>query len=180
MIQINLLRRYPGSAGSRIPGWPSPRKVATLLVLMILEHSGWQYLSLLHQKSQASARIEALERRQKEAEATRSRLAQVKLSLSQLEEQLEAVEHLRARQKAPLGLLNAITKSLPRLPTLWLTALEEKDRVVSIEGEAHNLASIIDFIATLNESPALTRVDLSGWEASGKTLRFRAESEISY
>ena len=180
MIQINLLRQYPSSAGTRILGWPSPRKVGTLLVLVILGHVGWQYLALLHRKSQAAARIETLGRRQKEAEATQSRLAQVKVRLTQLEEQLEAIEHLRKRQKGPLGLVNAITESLPRLPILWLTVLEEEDRVMSIEGEARSLASITDFITTLKRSPALTRVDLSGWEASDKTLRFRAESEISY
>ena len=180
MIQINLLRQYPSRAGPRFLGWPSPRKVGTLLVFAILGHAGWQYLTLFHRKSEAVARIEALGRRRKEAEVSQAKLAQLQLREARLEERLEVIAHLRTRQKGPLDLVNAITESLPRLPTLWLTGLEEKDRVVSIEGEALSLASITDFITTLKRSPALTRVDLSGWEARGRTLRFRAESKISY
>ncbi len=180
MIQINLLRQYPNRGGPRFLGWPSPRKVATLLVFAILGHAGWQYLTLFHRKSEVLARIEVLGRRQEEAEVSRAKLAQCQLREARLEEQLGAIEHLRTRQKGPLDLVNAITESLPRLPTLWLTVLQERDRVVSIEGEALSLASITDFITTLKRSPALIRVDLTGWEASGGKLRFRAESEISY
>ncbi len=179
MIQINLLSQYPHSARPRTLGWPGPRKIGTLLLLVVLGYLGWQYLTLLHRRSQAAARIEVLGKQRKEAEATQARLAEVKLRLTQLEKQLEAIEHLRTRQKGLLGLLNAITESLPRLPTLWLTVLEERDRIVSIEGEADSLAGITNFITTLKRSPALTRVDLSSWEASGDILRFQAESEIS-
>ena len=126
-------------------------------------------------------RIEALRRRLEKTEVSQAkRLAKAQFREGHLEEQIEAIAHLRTRQKGPLDLVNSITESLPRLPTLWLTVLEEKDRVVSIEGEALSLTSITHFIRTLKRCPVFTRVYLSGWEASDGTLRFRAEAKISY
>lgn len=180
MIQINLLRQYPRKVGTRILSWPSSRQVGTLLVFAMLSHAGWQYLTFYHRKSEAVARIDALERRQKEVEASQAELSQFRLREGLLKERLESIKRLRAQRKGPLDLVNAITQSLPRLPTLWLTVLKEENRVVNIEGKALTLASINSFIANLERSPALTRVDLSGWEADGGTLRFRAKSEISY
>ena len=181
MIQINLLRQYPRRAGPRILGWPNPKKVGSLLVFAILGQACWQYPTLFHRKSEAVDRIEALRRRLEKTEVSQAkRLAKAQFREGYLEEQIEAIEHLRTRQKGPLDLVNSITESLPRLPTLWLTVLEEKDRVVSIEGEALSLTSITHFIRTLKRCPVFTRVDLSGWEASDGTLRFRAETEISY
>jgi len=74
------------------------------------------------------------------------------------------IQQLRRGQSVPVQLLDHISRSMP--DTLWLTSLDQKGNVVTIEGRTTTLISVSDFVANLGSSTLLKKpIDLVNSQA---------------
>ncbi|MBM3751090.1 MAG: hypothetical protein FJW21_07900 [Acidimicrobiia bacterium] len=67
-----------------------------------------------------------------------------------LRERVDLIERLRAAQRAPVALLEAVSLSLP--DGLWLLELKQTGASVRIEGRAESLTALTDFVDRLQHS----------------------------
>ncbi len=157
MIKVNLLATQPGAAPAR--EWlPREQRSALLglglLVVTAVAVLGWWY----YQRSQAqsvatrmaAARTELtrLQEAAKLVEATNARRAE-------LSERLSLIEHLRAEKRAPVALLETISRSLPE--GLWLIEIKQAGPAVEVSGRALSLTAVTDFTEHLQNSGLFRR-----------------------
>jgi type IV pilus assembly protein PilN len=152
MIKVNLLATQPGAAPAR--EWLPRDQRSALLGLGILVATaagvgGWWYY-LHHQGSVIDARIVAAE-----GELTRLKEAAKLVDLmtarkNELAERLSLIDRLRAAKRAPVALLETVSRSLPE--GLWLTELKQSGPSVQIDGRATSLTAVTDFTERLQNS----------------------------
>ncbi|MEO6222510.1 MAG: PilN domain-containing protein [Vicinamibacterales bacterium] len=96
------------------------------------------------------------------AEVTITRLKEAALLMEKatarekdLRERLSLIDRLRATQRAPVLLLDTISRSLAE--GLWLTELRQTGAIVQLEGRAVSLSSLTEFIDRLQVSGRFVR-----------------------
>jgi Tfp pilus assembly protein PilN len=92
-----------------------------------------------------------LNRLHKEAELVEKAASREK----DLHERVGLIERLRATQRAPVMLLDTISRSMAE--GLWLTELRQTGAVMQLEGRAISYSSLTDFIGMLNVSGRFIR-----------------------
>ena len=152
MIKVNLLATGPGAAPAR--EWlPREQRSAVvglgMLVLTALGVGGWWY----YQHSQAASiqvRITAAEAelaRLKEA----SRLVdELRARRTELDERLSLIERLRSGKRAPVTLLETVSRSVP--DGLWLLEIKQAGTSIQVDGRAMSLTAVTDFTERLQNS----------------------------
>lgn len=152
MIKVNLLATQPGAAPAR--EWLPRDQRSALLGLGILVATaagvgGWWFY-LHHQGAVVDTRIAGAE-----AELARLKDAAKLVDLmtarkNELNERLSLIERLRAAKRAPVALLETVSRSLPE--GLWLTEIKQTGPSVQIDGRATSLTAVTDFTERLQTS----------------------------
>lgn len=152
MIKVNLLATQPGAAPAR--EWLPRDQRSALLGLGILVATaagvgGWWFY-LHHQGAVVDSRIAGAE-----AELARLKDAAKLVDLmtarkNELNERLSLIERLRAAKRAPVALLETVSRSLPE--GLWLTEIKQTGPSVQIDGRATSLTAVTDFTERLQTS----------------------------
>jgi Tfp pilus assembly protein PilN len=152
MIRVNLLTTGPGTAPPR--EWvPREHRAALLGLGMLLVTSigvgGWWWY-LKHQHSvaemriaESEAKLELLKDAQKLLDAATSRK-------NELAERLSLIDRLRMAKRAPITLLETISRSVPE--GLWLIELKQTGTIIQVDGRAISLTSVSDFAESLQQS----------------------------
>lgn len=174
MIKINLLRdpsrrrqkAWVPKASSRIELYVGIAVVAAIIGVL-----GWHYY-LTGMIRDANVQRAQLQEQSQQLAAARAELIRYEEQRRLLEERAGIIEQLRASQKGPVQLMNAIISSMPSEPRLWLLNLSQEGQVVRIQGRAFDVPAIADFIANLNERPPFDRVELSYWQDERNSLSF--------
>ncbi|GAB4233952.1 MAG: hypothetical protein Kow00109_06820 [Acidobacteriota bacterium] len=172
MIQINLLRE----ATDRRRLWV-PKKshvewyVGIAVILAIVGVLGWHW-TLSSEKETLMVRRAELQQQALQLQAVRAELERYRQQKERLEERARVIEQLRANQRGPVQLLNAVIAALPAEPRLWLVSLTQQNDQVTIEGHAFDVPAIADFIAALGEHPPFTNVELAYWEDRKDSVAF--------
>lgn len=179
MIQINLLREPSRRKVHWAPkGRWSEYAIGALALVAVLGVLGWHWY-LSGQKEQ-SLRVRAeLQQQSLQLAAVRAELSRYEAQKNRLEERARVIEQLRAGQKGPVRLLNAVIASLPAEPRLWLTSLEQNGSTVVLQGRAFDVPAIADFIADLGKSPPFERVELNFWRDEQDSLAFGLNCLVS-
>jgi len=124
--------------------------VASLIVIGTVLLVVWWYWSL----HTTSIRVdEAIAAGERETQQLRSVLAQVQkfeARKAQLQQRVTLIEKLRQGQSGPVHVLDEIGKAVPE--RLWLTALDQKGEVFTLDGMTTSLTGVSDFVANLNGS----------------------------
>jgi type IV pilus assembly protein PilN len=152
MIKVNLLATSPGTAPAR--EWlPRDQRSALaglgmLLVTGVAVGGWWYYLH--HQGTAIDARIAGAE-----TELTRLKDASKVVDLmtarkNELAERLGLIERLRAAKRAPVSLLETVSRSLPE--GLWLLEMKQTGPSVQIDGRATSITAVTDFTERLQNS----------------------------
>lgn len=76
----------------------------------------------------------------------------------ELERRVAVIDVIARNQARPVYLLDALADMIPR--ELWLTSLEEKEKVLKITGTAFSSRAVSDFMANLKNSGKFRDVDL--------------------
>lgn len=98
-----------------------------------------------------------------------------------LRERVDLIERLRAAQRAPVALLEAVSLSLP--DGLWLMELKQTGASVRIEGRAESLTALTDFVDRLQNSGRFVKtldIVTTNMEAIGETsvVRFAIRGDV--
>ncbi len=152
MIRVNLLSTGPGAVPRRewLPREQRPAALGVLLlVATIAGVGGWWWL-LKNQRAgtevqitQAQARLERLKDAVKLVDAAAARK-------SELAERLSLIDRLRHAKRAPVSLLETVSRALPE--GLWLTSIKQANSSVQVDGRAMSLTSVTDFAETMQRS----------------------------
>jgi type IV pilus assembly protein PilN len=148
MIRINLLRTdRRGQAG------PDLRQLAAavgslaviLVVLLIVA------LKMMHTVSS----LRAEERLQQETlRKQKEQLAEIdrfKAEMTEYEQKIAIIDKLKEKQKGPVHVLDEVSINLP--DKLWLTRLEQKGDILTLEGNALTIGDIVAFVDHLKHAP---------------------------
>jgi type IV pilus assembly protein PilN len=156
MIRVNLISTAPGQVVAAAPArnwFPKEQRsaamgLALLLFTAIGVTSWWWYL---HMEKRS------VERGIVEAELELQRLKEVAVLVdkatarkAELAERLDLIERLRATMRAPVRLLETVSKSVPY--GLWLLEVKQTGQSVQMDGRAMTLTPVTDFAKVMQES----------------------------
>jgi type IV pilus assembly protein PilN len=157
VIKVNLLATVPGAAAPR--EWlPREQRSAAaglgLLVVTALAIGGWWY-ALSRQQAAVDATTA-----QEQAELTRLKDAaklvdKLAARKTELAERVDLIQRLRDVKRAPVSLLETVSRSLP--DGLWLMDLKQTGMVVQIDGRAMSLTPVTDLAERLQNSGLFQR-----------------------
>jgi len=188
MIRVNLLA--PGTqpvekAWRRMFVVPQEQRAALIGLTMLVATAvgvGTWWWSIDRERRRVDAEIsvaEAALTQLKEA----SRLVELATTReADLRQRLALIDRLRATQRAPVELLDTISKSLAE--GLWLLDLKQNGAMVQLEGRAMSLSALTDFIDRLQVSGRFTHtIDIvtTSMEtvASQSVVRFAIRGEVA-
>lgn len=179
MIKINLLRDYSPQTGALFTPEKSQIGIyAAILFLVIFGGMGWWYWHLLDTRAESAITREELQQERLRLQAIKAQLEKYESQKKALDHRIAVIERLKANQKGPVLLMNGIIASIPDRPTLWLSTLVQKDKVLTIEGRSFDIPSIADFIANLNQQTPFKRVELGDLQAEEERFKFTLSCEL--
>lgn len=187
MIRVNLIggaEARRGSGFSRFLSVPPEQRAAlfgvTVLMATAIGVAGyWWTLDQSRRRLDAEIAVQDAQLVQLQ-EA--SRLVQAAEAREKdLRERVDLIERLRAAQRAPVALLEAVSLSLP--DGLWLMELKQTGASVRIEGRAESLTALTDFVDRLQNSGRFVQtldIVTTNMEAIGEAsvVRFAIRGDV--
>jgi Tfp pilus assembly protein PilN len=172
MIQINLLREATGRRRIWVPKKSRAELwVGLLVAAAVIGVLGWHW-HLSSVREAAVIRRAELQQESAQLAVVRAELERYEAQRALLEERARIIENLRASQRGPVQMMNAIIGAMPNEPRLWLTTLSQQEGSVTIEGYAFDVPAIADFIANLGKYPPFQTVELAFWEDRQDSVAF--------
>jgi type IV pilus assembly protein PilN len=161
MIRINLLAPGPDAAPKswrRIFVVPPEQRAALMGLAMLMTTAAgaglwWWTISLEHKR--INAEIVAAEANLTRLQAAAAAMEKASAREKDLRERLGLIERLRATQRAPVVLLDTISRSLAE--GLWLTEMRQTGAVVQLEGRAISISAVTEFLDRLHVSGRFVR-----------------------
>jgi type IV pilus assembly protein PilN len=152
MIRVNLLAQGPGAAPPR--EWvPREHRQALLglglLLVTVVGVGGWWWY-LRHQLGETEVRIAEGEARLEQLKDAQKLLEAATNRKNELAERLALIDRLRAAKRAPISLLETVSRSVPE--GLWLVEIKQTGTVIQVDGRAISLTSVSDFAEGLQRS----------------------------
>jgi type IV pilus assembly protein PilN len=157
MIKVNLLAITPGSAPAREWLPREQRSAAVGLVLLMATSIGvggwWWYLR--HERTTVEQSITTAEAelvRLKDVATLVDRATARKVELA---ERVDLIERLRATMRAPVSLLETVSRSVPH--GLWLLELKQIGTTIQLDGRATSLTGVTEFAEQMANSGLFQR-----------------------
>jgi len=154
MIRVNLISVTPGQAAAPARDWfPKEQRSAAMgLILLMMTAVGvtswWWYLH--HEKSNVERGIVAAELELQRLKDVAVLVDKATARKAELAERLDLIERLRATMRAPVRLLETVSKSVPF--GLWLLEVKQTGQSVQVDGRAMTLTPVTDFAKVMQES----------------------------
>lgn len=170
MIRINLLgverqkarKAFAFDIGQQIT------VACSLLLVAAAVGVGWWYWSLNQDAAQVETDIAAAQQQTVRLQSLLRDVQQFEAQRSQLQQRVQLIQQLRSGQSVPVQLLDTVSKSLPDM--MWLTALEQKNNDITIEGRSTTLIALSDFVANLSRNPLLKKpIDIVDSQVESQT-----------
>jgi len=152
MIRVNLLTTGPGAAPPR--DWvPREHRSALLGLGMLLVTAvgvgGWWWY-LKYQMASAEVRIADGEAKLEQLKDAVKLLDAATARKNELAERLALIDRLRTAKRAPILLLETVSRSVPE--GLWLVEIKQVGTMIQVDGRAISLTSVSDFAEGLQRS----------------------------
>jgi type IV pilus assembly protein PilN len=156
MIRINLLPFRLARKKENIR-----RQVSIFLLLLIFStillywgNSFWnnQIDNLSQMNAQLSAELKSAMKDAKEVD-------RIKKELDDLDQKRKVIEDLKANRKAPVIMLEAMTRLVIE-KRMWFTSFSEKGTIITIKGTALDNKTVADFMGQLEKSGLFSTVNL--------------------
>src|SRR3984893_14694327 len=162
MIRINLLgRARPKTARQAVP-LEATLQVVFLAGALVLAFGVLYY----HWHSMNTETVEVRTHIQKQV-GEKARLEQLKAQVDEFERQkvvlqqrINVIEELQRNRTGDQELLDALANTVSRTDTLWLTSLERKGNVLTIQGAAGSINAVANFITQLKHSGYFDQVEI--------------------
>ena len=161
MIRVNLLSPGSGPAPSSWRRWlvvPQEQRAALMGLAMLMvtaAGAGLWWWSVSRELKTVNAEIAAAEVNLTRLKQAAHLMEKASAREKDLRERLGVIDRLRATQRAPVMLLDVISRSLAE--GLWLTELRQTGANVQLEGRAISYSALTDFIGQLQVSGRFVR-----------------------
>jgi Tfp pilus assembly protein PilN len=184
MIKVNLV----GSTRKKAPKAARPkidlptRFTPILLVLILVGFAGggyWWWMTLTDQANKLGQDIRGLEARKAALEAVIKQDQIYEARKKVLEARVKIIEGLSKNQVSPVVALDQLAEAVERTQYVWLSSLDQKDAVLSMNGTGTSLNAIADFYTNLNATGYFKNVDLGPSQESGGNFTFSLKCEFS-
>lgn len=161
MIRVNLLA--PGSqpskkAWSRLLVVPQEQRAALIGLAMLMTTAagaGLWWWSVSREHKRVDAEIATAEANLTKLQEAARLMEKATAREKDLRERLGLIDRLRGTQRAPVLLLDTISRSLAE--GLWLTELRQTGAIVQLEGRAISLSALTEFLDRLQLSGRFVR-----------------------
>jgi type IV pilus assembly protein PilN len=145
MITVNLLANAPGTGPRRVWIPQAQRSIAAGFMLLVVTAAGvggwWWYLR--DQSLGVEAGIATIEADLVRLQDIAVQVEAASARKAELTERVGLINRLRAGKRAPVRLLETVSRSVP--DGLWLIEIKQTDAFVRIDGRARSLTSVTDF-----------------------------------
>ena len=159
MIKINLLPARPRQRFAiRLPTLPGLGLLFGALYALAIVLVGGYWFWLSQEGRSLTAELGRLDTEIAQYKAAIAEGNRFKKEKEELERRVALIDLIARNQQRPVYLLDALAGTLP--PDLWLTSMEEKERVLKIAGSAFSSTSLADFMTNLKSSGKFRDVDL--------------------
>jgi type IV pilus assembly protein PilN len=183
MIKVNLLATSPGAAPARewLPRDQRSSLVGLgMLLVTLLGVAGWWFY-LHKQGTTIETRIAAAETELGRLKQAAKLVELTTARKNELAERLSLIERLRTSKRAPVSLLETVSRSLPE--GLWLLEMKQAGASVQIDGRATSITAVTDFTERLQPSGYFLRpveILTTSTEAIDDTsvVRFSVKAEV--
>ncbi len=161
MIRVNLLSpgtEAPPKAWRRWLVVPQEQRAALVGLAMLMvtaAGAGLWWWSVSRDHKAVNAEIAAAEVTLTRLKVAAQLMEKATAREKDLRERLGLIDRLRATQRAPVLLLDTISRSLPE--GLWLTELKQSGAIVQLEGRAISVSAVTDFLDRLQVSGRFVR-----------------------
>jgi len=174
MIRINLLAPDRKAAKKKAaPSAPGALQAYLILGFFILGAAALCLVGYLWKSatiSDLNKKITAAETKKKSLQAIEKQVQDFEKKKAELENKKGVLAKLKADQRAPVHMLDEISKALPDF--VWLTALDETNGNVKIAGQAVSLSQVADFMTGLQRSGYFPTMELESSKQVDTTVAF--------
>lgn len=161
MIRINLAPEAKRRGiGFRLPSLPAFNLGWLFLIVYVVAAGGigfwWWTLS-----SEESALTEEIGKRNKELAQLRETLGQgakIKEQTEELRKRLAVLQELTKGQARTIVLVDTFASMVPK--DLWITGIEDRNKVLKVSGSAFSTTAVADFMQNLRNSGKFKDVDI--------------------
>jgi type IV pilus assembly protein PilN len=184
VIKVNLLASTPGAKPARV--WiPREQRSAALglgmLMLTAMVVGGWWYY-LSSVRADVTHRIAAADAELLRLKAAAKLVERVNARKTELTQRLAVIERLQGAKRAPVTLLETLSRNLP--DGLWLMEVKQVGTAVQVEGRALSLTAVTDFAEGIQNSGVFERpveILTTTTEAVEETtvVRFSVKGELA-
>ncbi len=150
MIRINLLGGERQKSARRAPAFDIGKRITFACSLILVAGAagiGWWYWSLTQEEATVEEEIVAANQETARLRPIIAEVTKFEARRQQLQQRVQLIEQLRKGQGVPVQLLDQVSRSLPDM--LWLTAMQQKEGDVTIEGRSTTLVALSDFVGNL-------------------------------
>lgn len=162
MIRINLLGRARPKAARQAVPLEATLQVVFLAGALVLAFGVLYY----HWHSMNTEAVEVHTHIQKQV-GEKARLENLKTQVDEFERQkgilqqrINVIEELQRNRTGDQELLDALANTVSRTDTLWLTSLDRKGNVLTLQGAAGSINAVANFITQLKHSGYFDQVEI--------------------
>lgn len=188
MIKINLLaegkrpaavrRGGGGGEGSFLEGEDAAQwllLVALVIPVLIAGALWFKYDQDLEAKRAEVARAQE---QVNQLQQVLEEVAEFERKRDELEQKIQVINDLKANQRGPVRVMDAVSRALPEL--LWLDRLQMGPNQISISGRAFNFNAIANFVENLDQVPEFEEPALRDSSRQGEVFSFTVAFGYDY
>jgi Tfp pilus assembly protein PilN len=183
MIKVNLVGKERKKAARTSVKIAMPASVTPVVLLLIVAGTAfagyWWYSDLSGQSANLGQQIQGLETRKAALEAVIKQNQIYETRKKILENRVKIVEGLQKNQVSPVLALDQLADAVERTQYVWLSSLDQKDAVLSMNGIGTSLTAIADFYTNLNATGYFKNVDLGPSQETSGNFTFSLKCEFA-
>src|SRR6202158_4083685 len=175
MIRIHLLgRSRPKAVRQAVP---LEATLQILFLLLALAFSGGllliHYLQMDKEDKQVLAHIQRQRGEKARLEQLKQQVDNFEKQKAVLQQKISVIEELQRNRTGGQQLLDAIANTVGRVDTVWLTSVDRKADVLSINGSAGSIDAVANYITQLKRSGYFQQVEIkeSHQDATNKAVQ---------
>jgi Tfp pilus assembly protein PilN len=184
MIKVNLIgtsRSKPAKAAAvKVAGPASFTPVVLILIVLASAGGGyWWYANLTHQVTELNRDIQALDARKAALEAVIKQDQIYGGRKKMLETRVKIIEGLQKNQVSPVLALDQLAEAVERTQYVWLSSLDQREAILSMNGTSTSLNAIADFYTNLNATGYFKNIDIGPSQESAGNFTFSLKCEFA-
>lgn len=159
MIKINLVPARPRRRFAiALPTLPGLGLLFGVLYLLTVAGVGGYWVLLSQESRTLQADIARMDKEIAQYKAAIAEGNRYKREKEELERRVALIDVIARNQTRPIYLMDTLADMVPT--DVWLTSMEEREKVLKIAGSAFSTTSVADFMAKLKKSGKFRDVDL--------------------